>query len=99
MTIFKELNHQTILLLYVQPGASRCEIVGTHGEPARLKIKVNAQPEDGKANKAVIDFLADFLGVAKSKIELMRGHTSRQKDLLIDIPSKDLELKLKDFLK
>ncbi|QHN02523.1 DUF167 domain-containing protein [Granulicella sp. WH15] len=44
-----------------------------------LKIKVNAIPEDGKANEEVRTVLADFLDVPKRNVEIVRGHTSQQK--------------------
>ena len=74
------------LFIYTQPGASKNEVVGFYGEPARIKIKVKARPVEGEANAEVITFLAKLLGIAKSKIQIERGHTSRQKDLLIDLP-------------
>lgn len=78
-------DSKTILKLYVQPGASKNEFVGFYGEPVRLKIKIKAQPQDGEANAEVITFLAKILGISKSKIEIYRGHISRQKDVLIDM--------------
>ena len=74
------------LLIYTQPGASKNEIVGFYGEPARIKIKVKARPVEGEANAEVITFLAKLIGIAKSKIQIERGHTSRQKDLVVDLP-------------
>lgn len=53
------------------PGASRSRIAGELGD--RLKIQVAAPPEDGKANKAVIEVLAAWLGLAKSEVELVSG--------------------------
>jgi hypothetical protein len=55
----------------VVPGASRSRIAGLLGD--RLKIQVAAPPEDGKANKAVAEVLAVWLGLAKSEIELVSG--------------------------
>jgi hypothetical protein len=55
----------------VVPGASRSRIAGLLGD--RLKIQVAAPPEDGKANKAVAEVLAAWLGLAKSEIELVSG--------------------------
>lgn len=66
-----------ILKIHLQPGAKRNEVVGMHGDAVKIKIK--APPVEGKANEALIEFLADTLGIAKSKIEIIRGHTSRQK--------------------
>lgn len=90
MSYLKEKGHQCILLLYVQPGASKNEIVGPHGEPSRLKVKVKAPPVDGEANLEAISFIAKTLGIPKSRVELVRGQTSRQKDLLIDLPLKEV---------
>lgn len=55
----------------VVPGSSRSRIAGVLGD--RLKIQVAAPPEDGKANKAVIEVLAQWLGLAKSDVELVSG--------------------------
>ncbi|MGE4130799.1 MAG: DUF167 domain-containing protein [Bdellovibrionales bacterium] len=76
-----ELNQGVRLKLYVQPGASKAQIVGLHGDS--LKIKVKSPPEDGRANAELISWLAKLLGVAKSKVEIVRGHTSRHKEVVI----------------
>jgi uncharacterized protein (TIGR00251 family) len=76
---------KTVLKIYVQPGASKNEFVGLYGDPPRLKLKIKAQPQDGEANAEVITFLSKSLGISKSKVEIFRGHTSRQKDVLIDM--------------
>jgi uncharacterized protein (TIGR00251 family) len=71
-----------VISFKIQPKASKTEIVGLHGEPARLKVKVAAIPEDGKANRELMDFLSGVFKTAKSNFELLRGHTSSQKDIL-----------------
>lgn len=68
--------------IVVQPKSSRDEIAGIHGD--RLKIKLTAPPVDGKANAALIAFLAKKLGIAKSRITIVRGETGRKKTLFID---------------
>ena len=73
-----------ILSVRVQPKASRNAIQGVHGEA--LKVSLTAPPVDGAANKACVAFLAKKLGLAKSAIEILSGHTSRNKRLLIRIP-------------
>lgn len=55
----------------VVPGSSRSRIAGPLGD--RLKVQVAAPPEDGKANKAVAEILATWLGLAKSDVELVSG--------------------------
>lgn len=64
------------LALRVTPGARIETLEITDG---RLLAKVRAKPEDGKANAAVLALLAQALGVAPSRLELLRGATSREK--------------------
>ena len=61
--------------VHAQPGASRTQIAGLHGQS--LKIKIHAPPEDGKANVELCEFLASVLGVAKSAVVLVSGASSR----------------------
>lgn len=91
MTYLIPQNSQSILKIYVQPGASKNEIVGLYGDPPRMKIKIKAPPQDGEANLEVILFISKTLGISKSRIELMRGQTSRQKDLLINLPIEEVQ--------
>lgn len=69
------------------PGARResCAGVADGGDGKRaLKIAVRAKPENGKANVALIEFVAQEWGVPKSSISLVTGITSRQKTLLVE---------------
>lgn len=61
----------------VQPNASRTCLAGREGE--FLKIRLAAPPVDGKANEALIEFLAKGLGVAKSRVTIRAGLSSRRK--------------------
>ena len=72
-------DRQTTLTLHIQPGAKKTEVAGEHGDA--LKIRLAAPPVDGKANAALIAFVADRLGVAKSSVSLKSGQTSRRKVL------------------
>ena len=65
------------LLLHMQPGAKLTKIVGTHD--GRLKISLQAEAIDNKANLALMSFLSQALGVAKDKLLLIQGQSSRQK--------------------
>ncbi len=65
----------------VQPNARRSGWAGLHA--GRIKVALAAPPVDGKANKALIRFLADFTSVPGSGIEILRGETSREKTVLI----------------
>jgi uncharacterized protein len=66
-----------VLTLHIQPGAKRTEVAGIHGEA--LKIRLGAPPVDGKANEALIAYLADLLHLPKSRVLLESGLTSRSK--------------------
>ncbi|WP_283400300.1 DUF167 domain-containing protein [Desulfurobacterium pacificum] len=64
-------------------------------EEGRLKMKVTVPPEGGKANKAVVELLSKALKVPKSRIEIIKGETSRIKTLFIEgISPETVEAKL-----
>jgi uncharacterized protein len=79
-----------VLSLHVQPGARRTEVAGVHGEgaEARLKVRLAAPPVDGKANAALLAFLAGAYGVTLRNVTLLRGETSRQKTVRIQRPAR-----------
>jgi len=70
-----------VVSLYVQPRASRTEIVGE--QDGALKIRLTSPPVDGAANKLCCEFLAKRCGVPKRDVSLIAGETSRHKRLLI----------------
>lgn len=74
---------QYTLPVKVLPNASRSEIVGWLDD-GTLKIRIQSPPQDGKANKALIAFLAKETGVSKSQISIARGETNRQKLIAFD---------------
>ncbi len=77
----------------VVPSSSRDQLAGWLGES--LKIKVMAPPEKGRANAAVVAFLARELGVDKQSIEVVSGQTSPAKVLQIDgLDDEELKAKL-----
>lgn len=80
-TLSQQLN------VKVTPNAARDEITGFTG--GVLGVKIAATPEKGKANKKLVDFLSDKLGVSKSSIRLIRGQTSRHKVIVVDGLSRD----------
>lgn len=79
-----EASDHLVLVLRVQPGAKRTEVVGTHGEA--LRIRLAAPPVDGKANEALIVFLAEAFGVPVRNVSLLTGLTSRSKRIRVDAP-------------
>ena len=72
---------EVLLHCHVQPGARQTRLVGLHD--GCVKIQLQAPPVDGKANQALIAWLAKQFGVAKSSVELTRGTSSRRKTLHI----------------
>lgn len=85
-------ERQTTLTLHIQPGAKKTEVAGVHGDA--LKIRLAAPPVDGKANAALIAFVADRIGVAKSAVSLKSGQTSRRKVLEVTAAPADIEQQL-----
>ncbi|MBC7835592.1 MAG: DUF167 domain-containing protein [Phycisphaerales bacterium] len=63
------------------PGARTSEIAGRLGE--RLKVRVAAPPEDGKANRAICELLAGALGVRDADVSVVRGHGNAEKTVRI----------------
>lgn len=76
------------LTLHIQPGAKKTEFAGLHGDA--LKIRLAAPPVDGKANEALIKFVAETLKLPKSAVNLKSGQTSRRKVLEISGSSREV---------
>ena len=73
-----DCNKDTVrLTLHVQPGAKKTEAAGEHGDC--LKIRLAAPPVDGKANAALLAWLAQRFDVAKRDVQLLSGDKSRHK--------------------
>jgi uncharacterized protein (TIGR00251 family) len=73
------------IAVYVQPGASRTMSAGRHGDA--LKIRIAAKPVDNAANLALIEFIADAVGVARRQVRVVAGAGSRHKMVEIDVIS------------
>jgi uncharacterized protein (TIGR00251 family) len=69
------------LTLHVQPGAKRTDVAGLHGEA--LKIRLAAPPIEGRANEALLKFIAEAFGVPQRQVELKQGGQSRHKVVAI----------------
>jgi len=66
------------IVVRITPRSSRNEIAEIQAD-GTVKIRLTAAPVEGQANKALIEFLAEILGTAKSNIEILSGQTSRGK--------------------
>ncbi len=75
-----------LLELRIQPRASESGFAGRFGD--RVRVRLNAPPVDGRANAALVEFLAREFGVPKSSVTIERGHGSRDKRVrLSDVES------------
>jgi uncharacterized protein (TIGR00251 family) len=70
-----------VLSVHAQPGAGRSAVVGRHGDA--VKVKVAAPPEHGRANQAIVEMLAQHLGLKAAQVELVSGTSSRAKKVRI----------------
>jgi uncharacterized protein len=75
------------LEVYIQPRAAKTELAGMHGNS--IKIRIAAPPVDNAANYALVEFIAERLGIAKRSVRVVSGATSRKKVLEIDDVSAD----------
>ena len=71
-----------VLELHVQPGAARSEFAGKYGE--RIKVRLAARAVDGKANEALVEFLAAHYKVPRRSVRIAAGLKSRDKRVVID---------------
>jgi hypothetical protein len=83
--MMRETKDGVTLAVRAQPGAKKTAIVGMYGEgaSAQLKIAVQAPPVEGRANDALIAFLAELFSVPKSAVEIVSGELSRSKVFLL----------------
>lgn len=94
--MIKETKDGLILQLKILPNSSKNGIVIS--EDGAVKIKVTAQPIDGKANKALIDFLSKELKIPKTSIEIIKGALNKEKTVLFHVfDSEKITLIKKNF--
>lgn len=77
MVWWTQQTHSIRLTLHIQPGAKKTEVAGEHGDA--LKIRLAAPPVDGKANQALLSYLAERFDVPQRQVVLKQGETSRRK--------------------
>jgi hypothetical protein len=73
----EERSGRVLLQVRLQPGARRAGVLGEWN--GLLKLAVSAPPEDGRANRAAAELLAELFGLRPSAVTLVRGHSSRTK--------------------
>lgn len=92
-----ETDQGIVFKVFVQPRASRNAVAGRHGDA--LKVRITAPPVEGEANKMCTAFLAKTLGLPKSSLEIVAGHTGRSKQVLIRWPDAGSEPSARTRLK
>ena len=78
---FSETAEGTILNVKAQPRSSKAGVDGLLGDA--VKVRVRCAPVDGKANKELVETLADAFGLPKSRVAFKSGETSKQKRILL----------------
>jgi uncharacterized protein len=83
--MMRETREGVTLAVRAQPGAKKTAITGVYGEgeAAQLKVAVHAPPIEGRANEALIAWLAEFFSLSRTKVVLMSGESSRSKVFLL----------------
>ncbi len=94
--MFKETKNGYLLNLRISPNACKNEFLA---DSSGIKVKITAQPVDGKANKALIEYLSKFLKIPKSSFEIVKGETSKDKTILIKVQNEEKLQKLRDLIK
>jgi len=78
--MIKTTEEGLIINIKIVPNSSKNELIQ---ESEFVKVKVTAQPIENKANKALIEFLSKLFKIPKTNIEILKGHTSKDKTILI----------------
>jgi uncharacterized protein (TIGR00251 family) len=91
---YRQQGEIVTLTLHVQPGAKHSNIAGLHGDA--LKIRLAAPPIEGRANEALLKYLAELFAVPLRQIELKQGAQSRHKVVAISGSTRNPEQLLQD---
>ena len=95
MTAENENKNQIIFNLRILPNSSKNEIIKADGA---IKVKITAPPVDGKANKALLEFLSKTFKIPKTSFSIVKGETSKDKTLSVKAADEEKLQNLKDFL-
>lgn len=93
--MIKEINDNLLISMKISPNSSKNEIIN---DEQGIKIKITAQPLDGKANKALIEFLSKEFKIPKSSFEIIKGQNAKEKTILLKNINDEKKLKVKEML-
>ncbi len=89
-------NKQIIFTLRILPNSSKNEIIKSEGV---IKVKITSPPVDGKANKALIEYLSKNFKIPKTSFKIIKGETSKDKTLMVSVTDEEKLQNLRNFLK
>lgn len=94
--MIKETDNGIVASIKISPNAKKNEIIK---DDNGIKIKITAQPIDGKANKTLIEFLSKNFKIPKTSIKIIKGETAKEKTILFETNDTEKLIKLKETLK
>lgn len=89
-------NKQIIFTLRILPNSSKNEIIKSEDV---IKVKITSPPVDGKANKALIEYLSKNFKIPKTSFKIIKGETSKDKTLMVSVTDEEKLQNLRNFLK
>ncbi len=89
-------NKQIIFTLRILPNSSKNEIIKSEDV---IKVKITSPPVDGKANKALIEYLSKSFKIPKTSFKIIKGETSKDKTLMVSVTDEEKLQNLRNFLK
>lgn len=92
--MIKETDEGVIINIKISPNAKKNEIINTE---TGTKIKITAQPIDGKANKCLIEYLSKTFKIPKTSVIILKGETSKEKIILLKTQDTNKLIKLKEI--
>ncbi len=86
----QEKENCILLKIHVNPRSSKNQVTGLHGDA--LNVKLTAPAVEGKANKALVEFLSEYFGIKKKQVEIKSGDKSREKTVALkDVGIRNIE--------
>ena len=89
--MIKETSDGLLIRIKIVPNSSKNDLII---ENEFIKVKVTAQPIENKANKALVEFLSKRFKIPKTRIEIVKGDTSKEKTLLFSIKDEEKKQKI-----
>ena len=92
--MIKQTDKGVMVSFKISPNAKKNEIIK---DESGIKIKITAQPVEGKANKALVEFLSKQFKIPKTSVQIVKGETSKEKTVLFETTNADVLTYVKQF--